>query len=148
MFWAFSAHHQELNDCSDNLWIYLRIAVIAVLCSCSGYPAGRPARPRAQHDCHHDTKVKPEAATAVIELPMMGGKTPETCWDVNKRQDNKLKNCCVWLVIYLNLINYLCQNYIKVAVSGSSICRAILHISSRGWYTPVSTCLLLWFRTS
>ena len=42
-------------------------------------PAGRPARPRTQHDYHHDTKVKPEAATAVIELLMMGGKTPETC---------------------------------------------------------------------
>ena len=34
--------------------------------------------PRTQHDCHHDTKVKPEVATAVIELLMMGGKTPET----------------------------------------------------------------------
>jgi hypothetical protein len=33
----------------------------------------------AQHDCHHDMKVKPEAATEVIELLMMGGKTPETC---------------------------------------------------------------------
>jgi hypothetical protein len=65
-------------------------------------PAGRPARPQTQHDCHHDTKVKPEAATAVIELLMMGRKTPETCWAVNKRQDNKLKNCCIWLVIYLN----------------------------------------------
>jgi hypothetical protein len=42
-------------------------------------PAGRPSRPRTQHDCHHDTKVKPGAATAVIELLMMGGKTPETC---------------------------------------------------------------------
>jgi hypothetical protein len=42
-------------------------------------PACRPARPRTHHDCHHDTKVKPEAATAVIELLMMGGKTPETC---------------------------------------------------------------------
>ena len=41
--------------------------------------AGRPARPRTQHDYHHDTKVKPEAATAVIELLMMGGKTPEIC---------------------------------------------------------------------
>jgi hypothetical protein len=38
-----------------------------------------PLRPRTHHDCHHDTKVKPEAATAVIELLMMGGKTPETC---------------------------------------------------------------------
>ena len=42
-------------------------------------PAGRTARPRTQHDYHHDTKVKPEAATAVTELLMMGGKTPETC---------------------------------------------------------------------
>jgi len=41
--------------------------------------ADRPARPRTQHDYHHDTKVKPEAAIAVIELLMMGGKTPETC---------------------------------------------------------------------
>jgi len=38
-----------------------------------------PARPRTQHGYHHDTKVKPEAVTAVIELLMMGGKMPETC---------------------------------------------------------------------
>jgi len=31
----------------------------------------------------------------------MGGETPETCWAVNKRHDNKLENCCIWLVIYL-----------------------------------------------
>jgi hypothetical protein len=66
--------------------------------------AGRPDRPRTQHDCQHDTKVKPEAATAVTEFLMMGGKTSETCWAVNKRQDNKLENCCIWLVIYLNWI--------------------------------------------
>jgi hypothetical protein len=64
--------------------------------------AGQPDRPRTQHDCHHDTNVKPEAATAVIELLMMGGKTPKTWWAVNKRQDNKLKNCCIRLAIYLN----------------------------------------------
>jgi hypothetical protein len=62
----------------------------------------RPAQPRKQHDYHHETKVKPESATAVIELLMMGGKTPETCWAVNKRRDNKLENGCIWLVIYLN----------------------------------------------
>ena len=61
-----------------------------------------PARRQTQHHYHHNTKVKPEAATAVIELLMMGGKMPETCWAVNKRQDNKLKNCCIRLVIYLN----------------------------------------------
>jgi len=72
--------------------------VTVVLCSWSG----RSARPRTLHDCHHDTKVKPEAATAVIELLMMGGKTTETCSAVNKLQDKKLKNCCIWLVICLN----------------------------------------------
>jgi hypothetical protein len=37
------------------------------------------AQPRTQHNYHHDTKVKQEAATAVIELLMMGRKMPETC---------------------------------------------------------------------
>jgi hypothetical protein len=38
-------------------------------------------RPDHEHNTtvNHDTKVKPEAATAVIELLMMGGKSPETC---------------------------------------------------------------------
>jgi len=92
------AHRLELNDCSSSVWFYLRIVVIAVLCSWSG----QPSRPRTQHGCHHDTKVKPDAATAVIELQTMGGRTPETCWAVNKRQDNKVENCCIWLVIYFN----------------------------------------------
>jgi hypothetical protein len=72
-FGRFPAHHQELNDCSGSLWFYLRIVVTVVLCSWSA------ARQRTQHDYHHDTKVKPEAATAVIDLLMMGGKTSETC---------------------------------------------------------------------
>jgi hypothetical protein len=55
-----------------------------------------------QYHCHHDTMVNPEAAIAVIELLMTGGKTPETCSAVNRRQDNKLKNVCTRLVIYLN----------------------------------------------
>ena len=86
-FGHFPAHHQELNDCSGTLWFYLHIVVTVVLCSWWG----QPARPRTQHDSHHDTKVKPEAATAVIELLIMGGKTPETYSAVNKRQDDKLK---------------------------------------------------------
>jgi hypothetical protein len=74
-FGRFPTHHQELNDCSGSLWFYLRNVVIVVLCSWSG----GPDRPRTQHDCHHDTNVKPEVATTVIELLMMGGKTSETC---------------------------------------------------------------------
>jgi hypothetical protein len=45
----------------------------------AGRPAGRLARPRTHQDYHYDAKVKPEAATAVIELLMMGAKIPETC---------------------------------------------------------------------
>jgi hypothetical protein len=63
------AHHQELNDCNSSLWFYIRIVVITVLCS----------RPRTQHGYHHDTNVKPEAVTAVIEFLMMGRRKPETC---------------------------------------------------------------------
>jgi hypothetical protein len=66
-FGRFPTQHQKFNDCSGNLWFYLRIVVIVMLCSRSG-------RPRTQNDYHHDTKVKPEAATAVIERLMMGGK--------------------------------------------------------------------------
>jgi hypothetical protein len=39
-FGRFPAHHQELNDCRGILWFYLRIVVIVVLCSWSGWPAG------------------------------------------------------------------------------------------------------------
>ena len=35
--------------------------------------------------------LRSEAATAVVELLMMGVRTPETCWAVNRRQDNKLE---------------------------------------------------------
>jgi fumarate reductase subunit D len=73
-FGLFPAHHQELNDWSGSLWFYLRIVVMVVLCLWSG----RPARPRTQHGRYHDMKAKPEAATAVIELLMMVGKTPKT----------------------------------------------------------------------
>jgi hypothetical protein len=86
-FGHFPIHHQELKDFSGSLWFYLRIVVKIVLC---------------WNDWYHDTKVKPEAATAVIELLLMGRKTPKTCSSINIRQDNKLENCCIWLVIYLN----------------------------------------------
>ena len=80
------AHHQELNNCSSSLWFYLRSVVIALL--------DRPDHDQ-QHCYHHAPKVKPEAATAVVELLMMGVGTPETCWAVNKPQVIKWRNCCI-----------------------------------------------------
>jgi hypothetical protein len=38
-----------------------------------------------QHCYHQAPKVKPEAATAVLDLLMMGVRTPEICWAVYKR---------------------------------------------------------------
>ena len=42
---------------------------------------GRADRPDhdQQHCYHYAPTVKPEAATAVVELLMMGVRTPETC---------------------------------------------------------------------
>ena len=42
-----------------------------------GQPAGRPGHDQ-QHCYHHTPTVKPEAATAVVELMMIGVRTPET----------------------------------------------------------------------
>jgi len=51
-----------------------------------------------QHCYHHTPKVKPEAATAVVELLMMGVRKPEACWAVHKRQVINWRNFCIWLV--------------------------------------------------
>ena len=68
------AHHQELNTCSSSLWFYGWRVVVPVLLVVVGpaLPAGRP-----DHDQQH--WYQPEAATAVVELLMMGVRTPETC---------------------------------------------------------------------
>jgi hypothetical protein len=50
--------------------------VLAVVLVVVG-PAGRPDHDQ-QHCYHHAPTVKPEAATAVVELLMIGVKTPET----------------------------------------------------------------------
>jgi hypothetical protein len=68
----------------------------------SAVGCGRSGRTgRDQHHCyHHATTVKPDAATAVVELLMTGVRTPETCWAVHtsKRQVINLTSCCVLLV--------------------------------------------------
>jgi hypothetical protein len=98
---GLSVHHQESKTAHTASGICQTDSADCLLAG-TRWNSSRPARPRTQHDYHHDTKVKPEAATAVIEFLIMGGKTPETCWAVNKCQDNKLKICCIRLEIYLN----------------------------------------------
>jgi len=60
--------------------------------------AGRPARPRPTAQLPPRSNGKPEAATAVFKLLMMGTRMPETCWAVFKRKVINLRNCCIWLV--------------------------------------------------
>ena len=69
-------HHHELNNCSSSLWFYRWSVVVAVLLVVVG--ALWPDHDQ-QHCYHHVPKVKPEAATAVVEFLMMGVTTPETC---------------------------------------------------------------------
>jgi hypothetical protein len=107
-------------------------------CSVRGR-TGRPARPRTQHDYYHNTKVKPEAATAVVELLIMGGRTSETCWAVNNRQDNKLKNFCIWLVIYLNCTMMHGLTYLKFTISRIFLSRtSMLHTCKKEFYFLVN----------
>jgi len=44
----------------------------------------------------------PGDSRAVFVVGPAGPTTNTACWAVNKPQDNKLENCCIWLVIYLN----------------------------------------------
>ena len=72
MFWA-SSRPEELNNCSSSLCFYRWSVVVAVLLVVVG------ADHDQQHCYHHAPTVKTEAATAVVELLMMGVWTPETC---------------------------------------------------------------------
>ena len=69
------AHHQELN-CSSSLLFYRWRVLVAVLLVVVE-PVNRPDHDQ-QHCYQHAPTVKPEAATAVVELLMMGVRTPET----------------------------------------------------------------------
>jgi len=60
--------------------------------------SGRPARPQPTALLSLSSNGKPEAATVVVQLLMMGVRTPETCWAVHKRQVINLRNCYIWLV--------------------------------------------------
>jgi hypothetical protein len=72
-FGRLHAYHQELK-CSSSLWFYRWSVVVAVLLVLVGPPD------HDQQNCYHNTPtVKPEAATAVVELLLIGLKTPETC---------------------------------------------------------------------
>jgi hypothetical protein len=56
-FGRFSAHHQELNDCSGSIRFYLCIVVTVVLCSQSGRPPG-PTTNTARLSLRYEGKTR------------------------------------------------------------------------------------------
>ena len=65
-FGCFPAHHQELNDCSGSLGLYLRIVVIVMLCSWSGRP-----------DHEHSTTVTTRLPLQSLSSWWWAGKRPK-----------------------------------------------------------------------
>ena len=66
--------------------------------SAAGRGRAGSTRPRPTALLPPRSNGKPQAATAVAELLMMGMRMPETCWTVFKQQVINLRNCCIWLV--------------------------------------------------
>ena len=58
----------------------------------------RSDRPRPTTLLPPRSNGKPEVATAVYKLLMVGMKMPETCWAVFKRRAINLRDWCIWLV--------------------------------------------------
>jgi len=81
----------------------------------------------------------------------MGLRTPETCWAVNKCQVVNWRDCCIWLVIYLNRTmmhgltnfkltmcffnqNQICSNFHMISLNlllFLSVYHTVLHYSIR-----------------
>ena len=60
-----------------------------------------PDRPRPMTLLPPRSNDKPEAATAVYKLLMMGMRMPETCWAVFKQWAINLRDWCIWLVWFI-----------------------------------------------
>ena len=93
-------HHQELMTAvAASGFIFVSWWQTCCVRGRAGRPAG-PTTNTARLSPRYEGKTR--GCYCSHELLMMGGRTTETCWAVNKRQDNKLENCCIWFVIYLN----------------------------------------------
>jgi len=91
---------------------------------------GRTGRPDhdQQHCYHHAPTVKPETATAVVELLILDLRTSETCWAVHKCQVINLRSCCIWLVDLFELYDDArilthCGRVTQICVFTLQLCR-------------------------
>ena len=84
--------------------------------TCFGHPHAHHQvdRPRPTTLLPPRSNSKPEAATAVDKLLMMGMRMPETCWAVFKRQALNLRDWCICLV---DLFEYVYDNFSMIISS-------------------------------
>ena len=107
-FGRLHAHHQELTTVLAAFGFTLERGGSSVV--------GRGlARPRPATLLPPRSKVKPEAANAVVSSWWWAWKRPKTCWATYKPQVINLWNCCIWLVNLFELYDYawICQRQTK-----------------------------------
>jgi hypothetical protein len=101
------ANKKRNNGWSSHPALPMYLMHMARFLPVSAVARGRAGRPdhEQQHCYHHAPTVKPEVATADVELLTMGVRTLETCWAVHtsKRQVINLRNCCIWFVDLLEM---------------------------------------------
>jgi len=82
-------------------WWFHCTGAVVVVTKCS-----QPDRPRTTTLLSPLSNGKPEAATAVDKLLMMGTRMPETYWVVFKRRAVNLRDWCIWLVDLFEYLNF------------------------------------------
>jgi hypothetical protein len=105
---------------------------------CSSF---KPAQPRPTALLLPRSNGKPEAATAVYKLLIMGLRMPETCWAVFKRQAIILRDWCIWLVDLLECGVCVVRTKGKVLVLASDMLQAAIlskNSTAQQWTFQVS----------
>jgi hypothetical protein len=77
---------------------------------------------------------KPEAATAVYKLLMMGKRMPETCWNVFERRAINLRDRWIWLVdLFEIMYNRYPKNVVVVrSLVEAASCQNVIKLSHLG----------------
>ena len=99
----------------------------------------QPDRPRPTTLLPPHSNSKPEAATAVYKLLMMGKRMPETCWAVFERREVNLRDWCIWLV---DLFEFTSVFYVLLTVQHLGIISVNNQLDAQFFFAYVYFCSL------